>query len=123
MLLKPRFKVIALWPNTEYQVGDILSPEYYIEKTIKWCESFPHLFKRLEWYEERKTDDLPMYLKHKEGDFFHKVERWLGLNAYGNPLYEFIDMEKLPRVITPKVMLPATESEYLQYHAQKSNIK
>lgn len=64
-LLRPRYKVIAAYPHMEldqHGVGDIISPYgmgfVYPEKVKEQYDSFPHLFKKLEWWEERAADEL-----------------------------------------------------------------
>ena len=65
-LLKPRYKVIATYPNCYWSVGKILtmdkdehfeisSDEFY---DINYIDAFPHLFKRLEWWEDRTIEDF-----------------------------------------------------------------
>jgi len=84
-LLNPRFKVIAEYPNTIFKKDDILERIKYKDTDIniselltnsKRCginklsglhfsdlEKYPHLFKKLNWWDERKQDELPTYLK------------------------------------------------------------
>lgn len=87
-LLKRRFKIIADYPSNIHKIGSIISNEEvgFIDK-IKFyeCEKHPHLFKELEWYEERKVEDMPNYLKHTLSDgetTYHKIIKWDGLMAY-----------------------------------------
>lgn len=68
-LLKPRYKVIADYPKSLYKVGDILDAGWRSEDCI-YCDTegprwrhYPHLFKPLQWWEERKVEDMPQYLK------------------------------------------------------------
>lgn len=100
-LLMPRWKVIADWPGSKYWgIGDVLLFEkcehgYYYEK---WCptksiwyedykpmpkqsfKNYPHLFRKLEWWEDRNTEDMPEYLKYFDEDgkleFVLKVEKY-----------------------------------------------
>lgn len=71
-LLKPRYKVIADYPNSEWKVGKILVRvkdatndifhvhEYAIVGDISLNEikKYPHIFKPLEWWEEREEKDI-----------------------------------------------------------------
>lgn len=73
-LLKPRIKIIAPWPQNPinpFHVGDILlkngihftrisNPKSIHEKEI---DIYPHLFRKLDWWEERKLEDMPEYVK------------------------------------------------------------
>lgn len=70
-LLTPRFKIIADFPDNSYgEVGTILDRNWSkfpndneTEKPIWSISDFPNLFKKLEWWEERKESDMPSYLK------------------------------------------------------------
>ncbi len=62
-LLKNRIKVITPFPgiqNFGYKVDDILvCSNMLFEEYAK----YPHLFKKLEWWEDREEKDMPEYLK------------------------------------------------------------
>jgi hypothetical protein len=63
-LLLPRFKVIALWPSTDFKLGEIVGVYLPLgDSAIEFYEEYPHLFKKLEWWEERKPEELPEYVK------------------------------------------------------------
>lgn len=127
-LLKPRRKVIADWPeNNSWSVGDILEFKvcehgYYHEhwygsqKTV-WYENYaprpkhsfdtyPHLFKKLDWHEERKAEDMPKYVKHN-GEVY-KIHHWDETATLGWS-------EESCKDIPVKYSMPATEQEYTQY--------
>lgn len=61
-LLKPRYIAIADYPGYTFEIGKILDDEIIIESMIK----YPHLFRKLEWWEERNIEDMPIYLKFDE---------------------------------------------------------
>lgn len=68
-LLKPRYKVIADFPMSICKVGEILEPQGKYFPVIEggyWnieIYKYPHLFKKLEWWEEREESDMPEYVK------------------------------------------------------------
>lgn len=78
-LLKPRFEVINNYPDCDKHklgVGSIISFEFYNEKENQWYndngksykyeayyEGYPHLFRKLNWWEKRKKEDMPKKLK------------------------------------------------------------
>jgi hypothetical protein len=68
-ILKPRYKVIADYPSQAFEMGNIIiGTSAYLVKGEGFCNSgymqeYPHLFKKLEWWEERKIEDLPEYVK------------------------------------------------------------
>ncbi|AZA82194.1 hypothetical protein C1637_09810 [Chryseobacterium lactis] len=67
-LLNPRFKVINTYPGCEWEIDEILDRDWGLdgndEDGFKHIVSdFPHLFKPLKWFEERKADDFPIYVE------------------------------------------------------------
>ena len=70
-LLQPRYKVIADYPRNKYyenvEVGEIIEawhPNKILQDNITgFYGKYPHIFKELEWWEEREIKDMPMYLK------------------------------------------------------------
>lgn len=126
-LLKPRYKVKAPWPEMRARfkgdpiiVLDSQDKDGYYTTNGHYQESFfkmyPHLFKPLEWWEEREEKDMPEYLKlefNNKIHFVHKVERWSGENSYGAPLYEYINKVGYKTTSCVSDLLPATEKEYL----------
>jgi len=61
-LLKPRYKVVAEFPRMEDFEGCEVDNIIVAEDNM-WYENYPHLFKKLGWWEDRKREDMPMYLK------------------------------------------------------------
>lgn len=72
-LMQPRYKVIAEYPSMDYPLGYIYSDEKHKGAILLYkdtlFEKYPHLFKKLEWYEDRAIEDMPGYVKAetKEG--------------------------------------------------------
>jgi hypothetical protein len=72
-LMKPRFEIIADFPNNDFgKVGEILDRDWckYIEDNeeggVEWSISdFPHLFRKLNWWEHREVEDMPTRLISK----------------------------------------------------------
>lgn len=91
-LLKPRYRVTALYPNSYFKIGDILTTDERIPKEsvgkfindvtgFAWVyqvESFPHIFKKLEWWEGWKKKDLPKYVKNIQFGTIRKVVAFIG---------------------------------------------
>lgn len=74
-LLKPRYKVLADWPESQFSSKDspasmisywvgriIIYGEIGVQTQIKY-DKYPHLFKKLEWWEDREESEMPEYLK------------------------------------------------------------
>lgn len=108
-LLKPRRKVVADYPNSPFRIGDILTlAEAPVER---WdnnrtgmrhnieVDLYPHLFRKLEWYEERDEKDMPEYVKSTRNNKIFKLE---DISQWQYAFY-----------------LPATEAEYNDYLKSK----
>lgn len=69
-LMQPRYKVIADYPGNKLEVRSILDQGIrdcfncdgiiYHESILK---KYPHIFKPLQWWEERKLKEMPEYVK------------------------------------------------------------
>lgn len=94
-LIKVRYKVIADWPGIKLiKVGDILylhgndggfgngfyytnsnttnpQPDVFLPGDV---EKYPHLFKRLEWWEERSDDEMAKFVRSKETGRVYPME-------------------------------------------------
>lgn len=92
-LLLPRFEVIADYPNASYKVGDVLemkaftsnkyfhnSDEIFVGNFFTKTElkNYPHIFKKLNWWEHRKAEDMPkkvMSLANDKKSTF-EIQEW-----------------------------------------------
>lgn len=111
-LMRPRYKVIADYPESIHEVGDILSGASY-EKHALYKDKYPHLFKKLEWWEERPESEMPEYLKGRKGGvskvlFYHMGSASATLDYQGT----------MPMPL--ELLQPATEAEYQNYLKSKS---
>lgn len=73
-LLKVRYKQIADYPEALFHEGDIIkvselvANHRYLKDSVKhiydekFLDQYPHLFKKLQWWQERKIEDLPEYI-------------------------------------------------------------
>lgn len=79
-LLKPRFEVIADYPNYIFDVGEIIETEraYRPVSFAKNLEEFPHLFRKLNWWKHRKEEDMPKRIKL----FFSDREEIFEISGY-----------------------------------------
>jgi hypothetical protein len=95
-LIKPRFKVIADFPCSSVIVGEIIrtgeSLMAYVvsqgEFNEKEClTDYPHLFKRLNWWDERSEKDMPdrIVLVSDGKETFYSVIMWDMENHTGSP--------------------------------------
>jgi hypothetical protein len=106
-LLTKRFKLTTNYPNSGLSSGDII---YADEGTTlrQQIEKFPGIFKELEWWEERKPEDMPQYVKCGGNGKPRKIKEW---NLFWGSV-EF-DGGRI-RKLNPK-WLPTTEQEYNDY--------
>lgn len=123
-LMKPRYMVIADYPaDHSYKVGQILvnvggfTIPYQGNYKTFLLDDYPHLFKKLEWWQERKESDLRKveYVKviNYESGYWNKgsiisvvkfcaeKDKPLGYYVTHNSYIPIYNLE------------PATESEYL----------
>lgn len=111
-LLKHRYKVIADYPFTNYNIGDILlieGTEDYKESRISFFEQYPLMFQPLQWWEERKVEDMPDYLKDIGDSEMFRIVKWLS----NSKAEIFTKWGK--RYVDAEHFLPSTKEEYEQY--------
>src|SRR5690242_18379510 len=93
-LMKPRYKVIALWPGSSKNIiiTDIFMKvtDGYKSKIGVWLldesvESYPHLFSKLQWWEERGVNEVPQYVKSKHrGEVFKVLDPVCNRREFGH---------------------------------------
>lgn len=118
-LMKPRYKVIAEWPGQEeIQVGEILHGiAKEIGPIVFRLDAFPHLFRKLEWWEERKPEDMPEYVNDEDENKIFKVS-FIMQEYRGRQQMVIIFPDERPYHVNDNVMPlyePATEAEYLAF--------
>jgi hypothetical protein len=130
-LLKPRYIIENEWVDCPYPNGTILVPIKHSNGfgpeewepgmyafTIEDLDKYPYLTRKLSWWEERKPEEMPEFVKYAENGMVAKVDRfdmettsaWFmylegGIHPYcpGGSALENTHW------------LPATESEYSEY--------
>lgn len=116
-LLIPRYKVIADYPGNRFKMGAIFTKDIdgtFVDEEMNVTlesnlTSFPHLFKKLEWWEDRLPEEMPEYVKH-DGTIYQISSPDIDIrNNYGFVL----KTDVIP--IYYKDCQPATEQEYTQY--------
>ncbi len=122
-LLKPRVRCTGNdkyhFPGSIFSVGDILTIEswdsvsigtkrFYLPDYFKFnIDNYPHLFQKIEWWEDRKPEDMPDYVKTKAGNSVRMVESF---NPATNQIV-FVG----GRIRNIRHWMPATELEYKQF--------
>ena len=90
--MQPRFEVIETYPKSKFKKGDILeripnatNDWYNADKSLinadillEEIEQYPHLFRKLNWWEKRTADQMPkkvMSILDDKGDTF-EIQEW-----------------------------------------------
>ena len=124
-LLRPRYKTIADYPNSFSSAGEVLELknhggywryEYYDHDGLytmseSELQEYPHLFKKLEWWERRKVEDLPEYLRCSKT--IGKVKEYGWFKGGNSAKFEDGTTEYLSHCE------PATKEEYEAYQSKK----
>lgn len=95
-LLKPRFEVIAEYPNSTHRIGTVLAQEITdhfsftkdgksFTTSIKNIENYPHIYRKLNWWERRNIEDMPKRLKSLSfpDNEPEEIELWDMENLFG----------------------------------------
>lgn len=116
-LLKPRYKVIADYPNGVHKIGDTLTHliagtfiNERIRIKIELPQNYPVIFKPLQWWEERATEELPEYINFEGIIYNVRWEDYLGVR----PVCNDSSMNGQWHFNKNK-SLPATLDEYTSY--------
>jgi hypothetical protein len=111
-LLQLRYKVIADYPQNHRPVGSVIEIDEnaYQDKGIRFmCERHPHLFKKLEWWEERKGCELPQYVK--TGGRVFEVDEYEDDKDHGLMVW-FKNHNPVVGAAIHAQVFPATKEEY-----------
>lgn len=112
-LMQSRYEVIADYPDSPFNIGGI----YVYGQRLpapgmpRGMEYYPHLFRKLKWWEKRVYDEMPEYLitVHKDKwvcrvhHHFVEVADRIGFTIESGRRKSYCNY------------LPATETEYLSY--------
>ena len=117
-LMQQRYKVIADWPymGEGYSIGKIIQIEGTDQfiKENNFYDKYPHLFKKLEWWEERGIENMPQYLRLKNQD-------WVFMPICYLPPVDVLCPDEVSDTFIHEIMnfIPATREEYEQYLQSK----
>lgn len=117
-LLVPRRRVMIDYPDSPYEVGDIL----FCNLGTLWYDKYPAIFKRLEWYEERSEDEMPKYVSYIS---LSKKERFYGNVKTSDDNFQrartFVEFKGIDMIKSwyGNTVLPATQAEYESFINQK----
>lgn len=66
-LMNTRFEVIADYPSSPFVVGDVIAYDGIVygmgqpQKFIREPEKYPHIFRKMNWWENRTAEELKNY--------------------------------------------------------------
>lgn len=116
-LLKPRYEVIADYPNTYYDIGDIVYSGK--DDCDEFFRTFPAIFSHLPWWAKRQKSFLPEYVKCIQTPdqkimpgMVLKITDWFSENCgrFDGGIC----------VLETNCFLPATEQDYTSYIKSKT---
>ncbi len=140
-LLAPRFKVIAPFPNMFFVGESGFTMNWIIEPVVKsdkhfyngvCLDTYPHLFRKLSWWEMRQESEMPEYVKCDSTDFIKfKKEQVIRVEKHQSNTYNqfvawlFISKDKqgddpMMNCVPYKNFLPATLTEYESFKSKNS---
>lgn len=140
-LLKPRYKCIADYPESHFKIGDLMMQAVDYGKLfwnkletgewgskVKNIDWYPNIFKSLAWYEERKPEEMPGFVKVIESDF-HRDELPFYARVRSiendNPILTGFKLKDGTdgMYIDWSCVLPCTEQDYKDYINKKPGQK
>lgn len=119
-LLKPRYKLVLDYPMNIDEVGTVYNIDMSDGHGLVFketCDLYPHLFRKLEWWEEREVEEMPGYVKTNPVDKnwnTHSVEK---VECFYGDDKEYISVDGLDENAQhlTEWFLPATEQDYTLY--------
>lgn len=122
--------MIADYPKSTFSVGENYPAEEI--RSQSFYNQYPHLFRKLEWWEERKPEEMPTHVRY-EPTFFvdekrgtiHKIKVW---GKWGDEdkiltgqIYGIVETPNFPNEFSKQTNIahfqPATLEEYNQQHS------
>lgn len=133
-LLKPRYKLISDYPGNKHKLGEVLHGRndnmsgrlvfmIYIEfetwRSEEELDKYGDIFKLLQWWEYRKLEDLPEYVKKERTGQVFKVDQHLYNDRYSDEMFRRDQSRCICMGMTCDYsdFLPATIEEYEQYQS------
>jgi len=111
-LMEPRIKIIADYPGAFAIVGSVWTEDcgvHYIQHHEELnADKYPHLFRKLQWWEERTPEEMPKYIK-VNGKYFERSTEDPGI--YGVCYIKWPEVKGV-QLCSFYQSTPATEEEY-----------
>jgi hypothetical protein len=128
-LLRPRIKCMIRYPDSPFPVGAILEQDfeeqniYHYHDSLKrhWTledpQLYPEVFKEMEWWEDRKVDEMPEYVIEEGGHVFKTKWKEGAITENGQQPMR-VEADDTDWLVIPNVMCffqPATSTDYQAY--------
>lgn len=122
-IMRPRVMCLMEYPHSFYKVGEIIKPS--VSKYKSLFSKYPHIFRPMFWAENRMQYEMPRYVRitrnylgYREDEIYmvcepHEDSRMRGCITI---LVEDDIVAFIPH--SEKLIIPATEQEYNDYHDQ-----
>lgn len=129
-LLMPQYKVIAPYPTMRadgWEVGSIIKLNVKLDsgafalhdhdhfKVNCWFQEYPHLFKKLEWWEGREIEEMMGYVKNTMSGYCFKVSGWR--KEFG----DLVACERGSIPVKASWLIPITKEEFDNYKKSLKN--
>lgn len=109
------YKVIANYPGSHLQIGEIVSEDYGRQSydPPNNFHLYPAIFCRVPWWESLTPEEMPKYLKSKTTERIYRVKEYFQKTCRIEGGYQLYYEE----------CEPATEADYKNQHQQALNFK
>lgn len=80
-LMQPKYEVIADYPEQKDSIGFIYEGDGWSKFWWNEMERCPAIFRKLQWWEHRKPEEMPEYVKTESG-IVVPVNEWVAVQFY-----------------------------------------
>jgi hypothetical protein len=113
-LMRPRFKVKELYPFSQFKIGQIITTGEN-SHLYRMLEQFPNVFARLQWWEERKPEEMPEYVKGVSGHMKDRFYKICDPSQDRRIWHKDYEIEHRFFKSYPRWFIPATPDEYRSF--------
>jgi hypothetical protein len=127
-LLIPRYKVVSEWPDMleRFSIGYIFEHPYgrqYLTEKSKYDPAdFPAMFKKLQWWEERTTEEMPNYITIIDENVIVKVEEHSNGVGFTFKESDYFTNDHPRRKVYSNNTMPSCEEDFLSSLANKKGL-
>jgi hypothetical protein len=115
-LLMPRFKVINTYPNSKNALGNILIADG--EDSYLLYSSYPNIFRKMKWWENRKESDMPEYIKEVLTRTTYTTAKYFKIKKWNTERAKGITENGIEIFLASGNYIPTFDFEYEKYVKQ-----